>query len=133
MNTVYAYSWRLASNDLASVHQVMEALRTFCVEHGCEEVTDLDVKTNSFKFRATVPNADHHVFNLTLSDEENCWTASSWLRVSSFKEISKIMFQAATHGIAVRTTFAGMVMCYRKNNLGVIEVDQRSAFDQDTF
>lgn len=43
------------------------------------------------------------------------------------------MFQAAKQGIDVRTAFAGMEMCYRRNAIGVIEVEQQPAFDPDTF
>jgi len=80
-----------------------------------------------------VPDAGRHDFGLTISHEENSWTTSSWLRVSSFKEISEIMHHAATLGIFVGTTFAGMVMEYRRNAAGEIEVEQRSAFDPDSF
>ncbi len=132
-NVLYAYSWALPSGDLANVQHIVESIREFCLELGCEEVSDLLVKPDWVGFTAFVPNAAQHDFGLTFSPEDSSWTANGWLRCASFKEISRIMFQAAKHGIDVRTAFAGMEMCYRRNALGVIEVEQRPAFDPDLF
>ncbi len=133
LNVVYAYSWDLPSSDAANAHRIMEKLRAYCIELGCEAVGELSVKPDSVQFTAVVPNAGQHEFGLTFSPEENSWSTSSWLRVSSFREISEIMFNAAQQNLFVRTAFAGMEMCYRQNDLGVIEVEQRPAFDPDTF
>ncbi len=111
----------------------MESIREFCLELACEEVSDLVVKPDSVGFTAVVPNAGRHEFVLKFSPEDSSWRTSSWLRCSSFKEISQIMFQAAQQGMDVRTAFAGMEMCYRRNARGVIEVEQQPAFDPDTF
>lgn len=132
-NVLYAYSWLLPSSDLANVQVIMDSIRGFCLELGCEEVSDLVVKPDSVGFTAVVPNAGRHEFVLRLSSEDSSWKTSGWLRCSSFKEISQIMFQAAQQRMAVRTAFAGMEMCYRRNALGVIEVEQQPAFDPDTF
>ena len=133
MNVVYAYSWHLPSSDLATMQRIMEAVRAFCIDLGCEAVSWLDVKADSAQFTAVVPNAGRHEFALTFSTEGNSWSASSSLRVSSFLEISEIMHHAATLGVFVRTTFAGMIMEYKRNAEGEIGVEQRSAFDPDTF
>ncbi|HQX53626.1 MAG TPA: hypothetical protein PLR25_27175 [Planctomycetaceae bacterium] len=133
LNVVYAYSWHLASNDAANVQRIMEAVRAYCIELGCEEVSSLVMKPDSVQFTAVVPNAGQHEFGLTFLPEENAWSANAWVRVSSFKEISEIMHHAASLGIVVRTMFAGMEMSYRKNSMGEIEVEQHSAFDPDTF
>jgi len=133
LNVVYAYSWHLASSDAANVQRIMEAVRAFCIEIGCAEVSSLCVKPDSVQFTAVVPNAGQHHFGLTISPEENSSTTRSCLRVSSFKEISEIMHHAATLGVLVGATFAGMVMEYRRNAAGEIEVEQRSAFDPDSF
>lgn len=132
-NVLYAYSWSLPSSDLANVQRIMESIREFCVELGCEEVSDLVVKPDSVGFTAVVPNAGRHEFVLRLSSEDSSWITSGWLRCSSFKEVSQVMFEAAKHGMDVRTAFAGMEMCYRKNAQGLIEVVQRPAFDPDLF
>jgi len=133
LNVVYAYSWHLASSDAASVQRIMESVRAFCIEIGCAEVSSLCVKPSSVQFTAVVPDAGRHDFGLKFSPEENSWATSSWLRVSSFRDISEIMHHAASLGILVSTTFAGMIMEYRRNAHGEIEVEQRSAFDPDTF
>jgi len=132
-NVLFAYSWTLQPSDLATVQHIMESIREFCLELGCEEVSDLLVKPDSVGFTAVVPNAGQHEFGLTFSPKDSSWRTSSWLRCSSFKEISHIMFEAALYDMAVRTAFAGMEMCYRSNALGVIEVEQQPVFDPDTF
>ena len=43
------------------------------------------------------------------------------------------MHHAASLGILVGTAFAGMVMEYKKNAAGEIEVEQRPAFDLTDF
>ncbi len=133
LNVVYAYSWHLPSSDLANVQRIMESVRAFCIDLGCEAVSLLCVKPDSVQFNAVVPNAGEHEFALKFSPGEDSWTTSSCLRVSSFKEISEIMHHAATLGVLVGTTFAGMIMEYRRNAQGEIEGEQRSAFDPDTF
>ena len=133
LNVIYAYSWLLQSSDLATVQRIMESIRAFCIELGCEEVGDLLVQPDSVGFSAVVPNAGRHEFSLAVSPGDSSYKTSGWLRVSSFKEISHIMFHCATLGVDVLTAFAGMNLCYRRNAFGVIEVEQRSAFDPDTF
>ena len=96
----------------------MEQLRAYCIELGCEAVGSLCVKPDSVRFTAVVPDAGQHDFVLMFSPEENSWSASSWLRVRSFKEISELMHHAASLGIVVSTTFAGMVMEYKRNAEG---------------
>lgn len=132
-NVLFAYSWSLSSSDLATVQRILESIREFCLELGCEGVSELVVQTDSVGFTAVVPNAGQHEFILTFSPEASTWRTSGWLRCSSFKEVSHIMFQAASQGMDVRTAFAGMEMCYRRNAIGVIEVEQQPAFDPDTF
>ncbi len=133
LNVAYAYSWHLPSSDLANVQRIMESVRAFCIELGCEEVSSLCVKPDSVKFTAVVPDAGHHEFGLIVSPEDSTWETSGWLKVSSFKQVSRVMFHVATMVPEVRTMFAGIEMIYRRNSLGVIEVEQRSAFDPDTF
>lgn len=132
-NIVYAYSWHLPSSDISTVQQIMESIRAFCLELGCEAVSELCVQTDSVAFTAVVPDGGQHEFGMTFSAEDSSWRTSDWLRCSSFKEISHIMFEAAKQGMDVRTAFAGMEMCYRRNALGVVETEQRSAFDPDSF
>ena len=133
-NVLYAYSWSLRSSDLASVQRIMECIRAFCIELGCEEVSDLLVQPDTVGFSAVVPDAGQHEFGMTFSAEDSSFKANGWLRCSSFREISNVMIQAAKQGVdVVRTSFAGVEMIYRRNEFGVVEVEQRSAFDPDTF
>ena len=132
-NVLYAYSWSLPSVDLATVQRIMESIRAFCIEAGCEEVGELLVQPDWVGFTAVVPNAGQHEFSLAESPEDSSFKANGWLRCSSFREISNVMFHAAKQGIDVRTAFAGMEMCYRRNEFGVVETEQRSAFDPDVF
>lgn len=133
LNVVYAYSWHLPSIDHATVQSIMESIREFCIELGCEEVSELGVKPDSVGFTAVVPNARQHEFGLAFLLEENSWSTSSWLRVSSFREISEIMHHAAMQDVLVRTLLAGIEMHYRKNEFGVVEVEQRPAIAPDDF
>ena len=133
LNVAYSYSWHLPSSDITHVLRIMEQLRAFCIELGCEAVGELSVKPDSVAFKVTVVNAGQHEFVLTFSPEDSSWKTSGWLRVSSFKEISHIMFQAAQQGMNVRTAFAGMEICYRRNEFGVVEVEQQPAFDLNQF
>ncbi len=133
-NVIYAYSWLLQSSDLDTVQRIMESIREFCIELGCEEVSDLSVKPDAMAFTAVVPEAGRHEFSLALSLEDSSFKGNGWLRCSSFREISNVMFQAASLGIdVVRTSFAGFEMIYRRNEFGVVEVEQQPAFDPDTF
>ena len=133
LNVAYSYSWHLPSSDLVTVQRIMEQLRAYCIELRCEAVGELSVKPDSVQFTAVVPDAGQHNFVLMFSPERKSWSASSWLRVRSFKEIGEIMHHAASLGIFVGTTFAGMVMEYKRNAEGEIEVEQRPAFDLDAF
>lgn len=131
-NVLYVYSWTLQRSDLAAVNRIMESIREFCLELGCEVASELSVKPDWVGFTAFVPDAGKHEFGLTFSLEDSSWRTTGWLRCSSFKQVSRIMFQAAQQNLFVRTAFAGMEMCYRRNELGVIEVEQQPAFDPDT-
>lgn len=132
-NVLYVYSWTLQRSDLAAVNRIMESIREFCIELGCEGVGELSVQPDSVGFKAIVPNAMQHEFGLGFSPKDSSWKTSGWLRCSSFKEISQIMFHCATLEVDVLTAFAGVNLCYRRNDLGVIEVEQQPAFDPDTF
>lgn len=132
-NVVYAYAWRLSGADIGDVTRIMEEVRAFCIEINCAKVNSLSVNADSVSFTAIVSNSGQHEFSLKRSLEHNTWSASSWLRVSSFKEISEIMEIIANHGVEARTTFAGIEMIYFRNEFGKIETEQRSTFDPDTF
>ncbi len=149
LNVAYSYSWLLPSSDIAQVRSIIESLRQYAIDLGSESVSDVIVLTSNeaqavrsdanhvIMFAATIPNTKAEGgpqrYGLGFSPEEKSWTWSGVVRVSSFKEISGLMIHAASLGIFVGTTFAGMVMEYRKNSSGEIEVEQRPAFDLEAF
>ncbi len=149
LNVAYSYSWVLTSGNTALVRSIIESLRQYAIDLGSESVSDVIVVTGNdaqavrsdadcvIMFTATIPNTKAEGgpqnFGLGFSPEEKAWTWSGTVRVSSFKEISGMMVEAASLGVYVSTTFAGMVMEYRRNEAGEIEVERRPAFDLDEF
>ena len=149
LNVAYSYSWLLPSGDTTLARAIIESLRQYAIDLGSEEVGPVVVLTGN-EAQAVRPNADHVImftaiilnatseggpqrYGLGFSPEEKSWTWSGVVRVSSFKEISGMMVHAASLGVFVGTTFAGMVMEYRSNAKGEIEVEQRPAFDWTDF
>jgi hypothetical protein len=149
LNVAYSYSWVLKSGDTALVHEIIESLRQYAIDLGSESVGPVVVLTGEeaqairsdaecvIIFTASVPNARSdsgpQSYGLGFSPEKKSCSWSGTVRVSSFKEISGMMVHAASLGVFVGTTFAGMVMEYKRNAGGEIEVEQRPAFDPDTF
>ena len=149
LNVAYSFSWLLPSGDTAQVRSIIESLRQYAIDIGSESVSDVIVLTGTeaqavrsnadhvITFTAIVPNAKSDSgpqrYGLGFSPEENVLSWSGIVRVSSFKEISGMMVHAASLGIFVGTTFAGMVMEYKKNAEGEVEVEQRPAFDWTDF
>lgn len=149
LNVAYSFSWLLPAGDKAQVREIIESLRQHAIELGSEAVGPVVILTGEaaqairsdayqvIMFTAIIPNArgegGPQRYGLAFSPEKNSWTWSGVVRVSSFNEISGLMVHAASLGVEVGTTFAGMVMEYRKNAQGEIEVEQRPAFDPDTF
>jgi hypothetical protein len=148
MNVVYAYSWLLPAGDTAQVRSIIESLRQYAIDLGSEAVGPVVVLTNEqantirqdadhvIMFTAIIPNATSEGgpqrYGLGFSPEKKGWSWSGAERVSRFT-ISEFMHHAASLGIFVGTTFAGMVMEYKKNSAGEIEVEQRPAFDWTDF
>lgn len=149
LNVAYSYSWHLPFADTAQVRAIIESLRQYAIDLGSEAVGPVVVLTGEeaqairsyaecvIMFTAIIPNARSdsapQSYGLGFSPEKESWSWSGTVRVSSFKEISGLMVHAASLGIFVGTTFAGMVMEYRRNAEDEIEVQQRSAFDLDDF
>lgn len=149
LNVAYSYSWVLPPGDTAQVRSIIESLREHAIELGGDAIGPVVVLIGKeaqavrqdaeavFMFTATIPNATGEGgpqnFGLGLSPEKKSWTWSGGFRVSSFKPMSELMHHAASLGIFVGTTFAGMVMEYRRNEAGEIEIEQRPAFDWTDF
>ncbi len=150
LNVAYSYSWVLTSGNTALVRSIIESLRQYAIDLGSESVSDVIVLTGNdaqavrsdadhvVMFTASIPNTrgedGPQSYGMGFSPEEKSWTWSGVVRVSSFKEISALMFRGSEVGFDdVRTCFCGMEILYRKNAAGEIEVEQRPAFDLDAF
>lgn len=149
LNVAYSYSWHLPFGDSAQVRDIIESLRQYAIDLGSVDVGPVIVLTGTeaqavrsnadhvITFTAIVPNAKSDSgpqrYGLGFSPEENVWSWSGIVRVSSFKEISGLMVHASSLGIQVGTTFAGMVMEYRRNAKGGIEVEQHPVLDWTDF
>ena len=149
LNVAYSYSWLLPSGDTAQARSIIESFRQYAIDLGSEAVSDVIVLTGTeaqavrsdadhvIMFTASVPNARSDSgpqrYGLGFSPEEKGWTWSGVVRASSFREISGVMVHAASLGIFVGTTFAGMVMEYKKNAAGKVEAEQRTTFDWTDF
>lgn len=148
LNVAYSYSWVLPSGDTAQVRSIIESLRQHAIDLGSEAVGPVVVLTGNeaqsvrpnadcvIMFTAIIPNATSEggpqSYGLGFSPEKKSWSWNGVVR-ASFKEISGFMHHAASLGIVVGTTFAGMVMEYQRNAAGEIEVEQRYAFDPTEF
>ena len=149
LNVAYSYSWLLPSGDTAQVRDIIESLRQFAIDLGSEAVGPVVLLTGEaaqairsdaecvIMFTATIPNTKAEGgpqnYGLGFSPEGKSWTWSGVVRASSFREISARMVHAASLGISVSTMLAGMIMEYRRNAAGEIEVEQRPAFDWTDF
>ena len=149
MNVAYSYSWLLPFGDTALVRSIIESLRQYAIDLGSVEVGPVVVLTGNeaqairpnadcvIMFTAIIPNTNSEggpqSYGLGFSPEKQSWSWNGIVRVASFKEISGLMVHAASLGILVGTTFAGMVMEYRRNAKGEIEVEQHPAFDWTDF
>ena len=149
LNVAYSYSWLLPSGDTAQLRAIIESLRQYAFDLGSESVSDVIVLIGNdaqavrsdaecvIMFTATIPNTKAEGgpqnYGLGFSPEGKGWTWSGVVRASSFREISAHMVHAASLGISVSTMLAGMIMEYRRNTHGVIEVEQRPAFDWTEF
>ena len=149
LNDAYSYSWLLPSGNTAQVRAIIESLRHFAIDLRSEAVGPVVVLTGNeaqavrpnadcvIMFTASVPNAKSdsgpQSYGLGFSPEKKSWSWSGIVRVSSFREISELMHHGASLRIFVGMTFAGMIVEYKRNAEGEIEVQQRPAFDWTDF
>ena len=149
LNVAYSFSWLLPDGDKAQVRSIIESLRQCAIDLGSDAVGPVVVLAGTeaqavrsdtdhvIMFTAIIPNARSESgpqsYGLGFSPEKKTSTWSGVVRASSFREISALMVHAASLGVFVGTTFAGIEMLYRRNAQGEIEVEQRSAFDPEMF
>ncbi len=143
MKIGYAYSWLLPAGDLAQVREIIDKLRQHAVELG-GEVGDVIVLTGNdagtvqqdaqaaVLFTATLPGATEGRYGLAaagISSGPQSWSWRGAVVISDVRIVSQLHAAAAEVGLEVVEGYAGMVFTSKKNALGVVEVEQRQAFD----
>ena len=134
MNVAYSYSWSLHDSDFAQVCDIIESLRKYAIELGGEMVSDRIVQpdTSQVHFVATIPGSSEGKYGLSFS-ENHSWSWTGTTIISSAKTIGEFHSHAASHGIEVIESYAGMIFTSKRNVDGVVETDQRPAFDWTDF
>ena len=150
MNVAYSYLWRLPSAGVDVVMGIIEELRQYAVKMGAESVGDLIVLTDNDAHMvstgashvvmfeailptvssATLPTVGIEQYGLASSDGRS-WEWSGVVRVTSFREISKLIHAAAELGIETHQTFAGVVRSGKKNDGGEVVYDQQYALQNE--
>ena len=144
MNLAFTYSWLLPVAGIAQVRAIIEQLRQHAIELGSESVSDVIVMTGddahavqgetrqAVTFTATIPGATKGKYGLASAGDFS-WSWSGAVVVSSVRTVSQLHAAAAALGLEVAEIYAGMIFTSRKNAQGVVEVDQRQAFDWTDF
>ena len=107
-------------------------MRQHAIEVGSENVSDLIVEPETVFFSATIPGSSEGKYGLSFS-EDRSWTWNGSVVISSAKSVGEFHSHAASHGIEVIESFAAMVFQSKRNDQGVVETEQRSAFDLTDF
>lgn len=147
MNVGYGYFWSLPAVDLAQVREVIFKLRQHAVELG-GEVGSVSVLTgdeaqavqpearHGVVFPATLPGATQGQYGLAaagISSWPQSWSWHGAVVVSDVGIVSQFHAAAAELGLEVAESYAGMMFESKRNALGVVEVEQRQAFDVENF
>lgn len=143
MNVGYTFSWHLPVGDIAQVRGIIAKLRQEAITCGSEvgdliELTGDDSQAvqpearQAVLFTATLPGARATRFGL-FSAGNSSWAWRGSVVISDVKKISDLNSVAAELGLEVAETYAGMVFTTKKNADGVLEVEQREAFDWKNF
>jgi hypothetical protein len=138
----YSYSWLLPSGTIAQVRDIIEASRQIAIDLGSQSVGPVIVLTGDeaqamqVLFVATIPGATEGRYGLAAAEISSgpvSWTWSGAVIVSSMKMVGEFHQTAASLGIEVIESYAGMVFTSKKNADGVVETEQRLAFDWKDF
>ena len=147
MRVGYSYSWFLPAGDHAQVREVIDKLRQHAVELG-GEVGDVSVLAGddaqavqqdaqaAVVFTATLPGATEGRFGFSATGNSSgpqSWSWNGAVVVSDVRIASQLHAAAAELGLEVVEGYGGMIFTSRKNALGVVEVEQRWAFDVENF
>lgn len=143
MRVGYSYSWFLPAGHLALVREVIDRLRQHAVELG-GEAGDVRVLTGddaqavqpnalaAVLFTATLPGATEGRYGLAAAGISS-WAWHGSVVSSDVRAVSQLHEAAAELGLEVAESYAGMVFTLKKNALGVVEGEQRWAFDGTDF
>jgi hypothetical protein len=134
MSVAFCFSWSLPAGDIAQVRQIIARLRQHAIDFG-GEVGDLIVQTGDkaqAMFTATLPGASEGMYGLA-SAGNSSWSWTGAVVVSDVRNISELNAAAAELGLEVAESYAGMIFTSKKNSQGVVEVEQRWAFDWSHF
>ena len=147
MRVGYSYSWFLPAGDHAQVREVIDKLRQHAVDLG-GEAGDVHVLTGdeaqavqrdaqaAVVFSATLPGATKGRYGLAAtgySSGPQSWSWSGTVVVSDVRIVSPLHAAAAELGLEVTEGYGGMMFESKRNALGVVEVEQRQAFDWTDF
>ena len=130
----YAYRWSLHDAHFAQVCRIIGALRQHAIDLGGESISNLIVQPEARQamFTATIPGATAAKYGLAMAGNLS-WSWSGAVIVSSVKTISEFHQKAASLGIEVVEEVGGMVFTSRRNTTGLVETEQRPAFDWTDF
>lgn len=144
MNITYSYRWSLFGPAFGDARSVVERLRRVAINLGgvADEFTEtLTWETAhavrpgclwAAQFTATIPGASEGRFGLGSVDNHS-WSWDGTLVVRDTRIVGEFHAAAANLGVEVVEVFAGMVFTSKKNAFGVVEFEQRPAFDADDF
>ena len=83
-------------------------------------------------FTATIPGSTEGRYGLASAGEFS-WSWTGAVVVSDVRVVGKLHAIAADLGLEVAEVCAGMIFTSKKNAQGVIETEQRQAFDWSNF
>jgi hypothetical protein len=87
-------------------------------------------------FVATIPGASEGRYGLATPEISSALLSWSWngsVIVSAMREVGHFHSVAAGLGVEVVESFAGMTFTSKKNAFGIVETEQREAFDLKDF
>lgn len=134
MKIAFTFSWLLRDGDFAKVQQIVAKLRQHAIDLGGEG-GDLIVQTGDeaqAMFTATIPGASKGTFGLASAGDLS-WSWRGAVVTSDVKKISDLNAVAADLDLEVAEVYAGMIFTSKKNADGVVECEQREAFDWSNF
>ena len=130
----YSFSWFLNDADIAQVRDIIESLRQHAIDLGSKSVSEMEVQSDAHQvyFIATIPGSTEGKYGLA-STETFSWSSNGTVVISSAKTVGEFHHRAASLGIQIIEIYAGMIFESKKNADGIVETEQRPAFDLTDF